>query len=102
MLFLKPLIPMLVTLGTSVLVLWLWNHFFIKRKRNSSDNSKFAYQLVQFVLAVILLISVIIASPLAEETRNQVLALIGIVISGVIAFSSTVFVTNLWLQSCYV
>lgn len=94
MLFLKPLIPMLVTLGTSVLVLWLWNHFFIKRKRNSSDNSKFAYQLVQFVLAVILLISVIIASPLAEGTRNQVLALIGIVISGVIAFSSTVFVTN--------
>ncbi|MBT3425500.1 MAG: mechanosensitive ion channel [Gammaproteobacteria bacterium] len=94
MTLLQPLVPMLVTLVASVLVLVSWNHFFIRRRRNSSDNSKFAYQLIQFLLAVVLLVSVIISSPLAEGTRNQVLALIGIVISGVVAFSSTVFVTN--------
>ena len=94
MTLLQPLVPMLVTLVAGILVLVCWNHFFIRGRRNSPDNWKFAYQLIQFLLAVVLLISVIIASPLAEGTRNQVLALIGIVISGVVAFSSTVFVTN--------
>ena len=41
--------------------------------------------------AVILLLSV---SPLAESTRNQMLALIGVLLSGVIALSSAPFVTN--------
>jgi len=46
------------------------------------------------VLYVIGIIGIAIALPVTESTRNQVISLVGILLSGVIAFSSTTIVAN--------
>ena len=87
-------LPLAIASGLSIVLLGLAHYLLLARHKELGSEARLPRQLVLFALtlsAVILLLSM---SPLAESTRNQMLALIGVLLSGVIALSSAPFVTN--------
>jgi len=52
------------------------------------------WQLASWALLLVAVVLVIVQLPLSEVTRGQILSLIGVLLTGVIAFSSTTFVAN--------
>ena len=87
-------LPLLIASGTCALLLGLLHFFLIHRQQSLSSEEKFPRQLLLLGLTILALVILVLAAPLSESLRNQVLALLGIVVSGVLAFSSTSFVTN--------
>ncbi len=87
-------LPLAIASGLSIILLGLAHYLLLARHKELGSEARLPRQLLLLALtlgAVILLLSV---SPLAESTRNQMLALIGVLLSGVIALSSAPFVTN--------
>lgn len=82
-----------------VAVLILFGGYFLISKifanRINSDSSfRYYRQLFNTLFAVVALVTVIAASPINSELKGQILSLIGIVISGAIALSSTTLLGN--------
>ena len=66
----------------------------ITRRPDLGNEARLPRQLILFILTLSTVIVLVVLAPLAESTRNQILGLIGLLVSGVIAVSSTAFVTN--------
>lgn len=83
--------PFLTTLaGIAILLLaasWL-------AKRSDKGAASPGYQLTQLLVIIVSTLAVIITLPLTDETQGQVLSLLGVVLTAVIAISSTTFVAN--------
>jgi len=78
--------------GASVYgVRWL----VLARHVDIDTDKKLPRQLVLIAVWVVALVAVVLALPVSESSRNQVLGLLGVLISGIIAFSSTTIVSNL-------
>lgn len=65
-----------------------------RREKTHGSEGKFAYQATQAFLLLGLIISIIIASPMDGDTKGQVLQLVTVGITAVIALSSTTLVAN--------
>jgi len=65
------------------------------RHREFGNERKFPRQLIMVGLTLVGLLVCILVLPISESSRNQLIGLIGIVISGVLAFSSTTIISNL-------
>lgn len=52
-------------------------------------------QFAMLGITIVSIIAIVLALPVSESLRNQLLALFGVLLSGVIAFSSTTIVSNL-------
>ncbi|MEH6592779.1 MAG: mechanosensitive ion channel domain-containing protein [Halioglobus sp.] len=63
-------------------------------KRFSIATANLGYQLLNLLIIVFATITAIVALPLTDETQGQVLSLLGVVLTAVIAISSTTFVAN--------
>lgn len=87
------LIPFLLTILVVVLVLWAFQKWLLA-DNSLNEEAKLPRKLILLLLHVVGLIGIAIALPVSESTRNQVISLIGILLSGVIAFSSTTIVAN--------
>jgi small-conductance mechanosensitive channel len=85
-------IPAALTLGIGVAALITFK--VLSDKRDSSDSRLLVYQLLIWVGSLILLIAVIVALPLENSIRGQILSLVGVVLTAIIALSSTTFVAN--------
>lgn len=70
------------------------HYFLLVRHKDLGSEARLPRQMTLLLLTLFSIILIIIVSPLPESTRNQILALLGIALSGVIALSSTSFVTN--------
>ncbi len=86
----------LPTLGTiaavvAVLVLVDW---VLKRRWKDDPDAQFRFQLIMLALTFAGLLSIILTLPVSNETRGQLLSLIGILLSAAIALSSTTFIGN--------
>lgn len=88
------LIPFVFTLIFSILILG-FSHKLLLGDKTLSMSAKFPRQLTLALLYFIAVISIVISLPVEKDTRNQVLGLLGILLSGVIAFSSTALVSNI-------
>ena len=88
-------IPLLLTLGLVTLVLALAHFLLIRRNRDLGNERLFSRQLIMLALTLIGLVAVILALPVSEGARNQIIALLGLLISGVFAFSSSNIFANL-------
>ena len=75
-------------------LLMLLHYLLIARRTDLGSEARLPRQLVLFFLTLTSLIVLVVLSPVEESTRNQILGLIGLMISAVIALSSTAFVTN--------
>ncbi len=95
--------PLLVTQAIVATGLSFANWALKKRSRWVGKQQNFVRPLVMLGLPAVALISVIIALPIGEGTKNQLLGLLGLVLTGIIGLSSTSFVPNamagLMLQS---
>ncbi|MFC3122559.1 mechanosensitive ion channel family protein [Agaribacter flavus] len=88
------LIPFIFTLVCSVFALVL-SHKLLFRDKSLNASAKFPRQLSLALVYFVAIIALIISLPVEKETKNQVLGLLGILLSGVIAFSSTALVSNI-------
>lgn len=71
--------------------------FKAQRNRANQESRRavaLRWQLASWATLLLALVLVIIQLPLSEVTRGQILSLIGVLLTGVIAFSSTTFVAN--------
>ena len=87
-------IPLIVTLAIVAAGLSFANWALKKRSRWVGRQQNFVRPLVMLGLSAVALISVIIALPIGEGTKNQLLGLLGLVLTGIIGLSSTSFVSN--------
>ena len=67
----------------------------IGRQSELGDERKFPRQLMMLGLTIVGVLMTVLVLPISEGARNQLIGLIGIVISGVLAFSSTTIISNL-------
>jgi hypothetical protein len=89
-----PFLPALGGSAASALVLWGANRFLMRNKEGLGAEAKLPRQLLLLLFTGIASLFVLLLIPMSETTRGQVLRLVGLVITGVIAFSSTTFVAN--------
>ncbi|MDH3339303.1 MAG: mechanosensitive ion channel [Gammaproteobacteria bacterium] len=84
-------------LGTAVLALAALAgiNWILKRRWQDNPDAQFRFQLIMLALTFAGGLAVIIALPVNDETRGQLLSLIGILLSAAIALSSTTFIGNI-------
>ena len=87
-------LPLLATLAVVTFLLVFLNQYFRKRWKNNPD-LQFRFQLIMLVLTMAGFLAVIIALPIDNVLRGQLLSLIGILLSAAIALSSTTFIGNI-------
>lgn len=88
-------LPLLITLGCVALVLMLAHFFLLARHRDMGNEQRFPRQLAMLGLMLTGAVAVAIALPVSDSTRNQIIGLVGILVSGTLAFSSTTVLANL-------
>lgn len=87
-------LPFLVVLALTTSSLAFLNFFFRKRLQDKPD-LQFRFQLVMLCLTLVAVLAVVIALPVSDTLRGQLLGLIGILLSAAIALSSTTFIGNI-------
>lgn len=87
-------IPLAAVLAVCLLALGISHYLLIARRKDLGNEARLPRQLFLLGLTIAALILMVIAAPLPESTRNQMLGLFGIAMSGVIALLSAAFVTN--------
>lgn len=87
------LLPLLATIAVVVTLLaairWVLN-----RRWQDQPDAQFRFQLIMLAMSFAGFIAVVIALPVDDTLRGQLLSLIGILLSAAIALSSTTFIGN--------
>lgn len=86
--------PLLVTLSVVAAVLLAARWYFARREAKFGTHNNFSRPIVMLALLAFSLVAVIIALPLENATKDQLLGLFGLVLTGIIGLSSTTFVAN--------
>ncbi len=85
-----PVLGTVVIVGVALkLVDWV-----LKRRWKDNPDAQFRFQLIMLALTFAGILAVILALPVNDQTRGQLLSLIGILLSAAIALSSTTFIGN--------
>ncbi len=87
-------LPLLVVIVISTFGLALGHIFLLARRKDLGSEARLPRQLFLFVMTVLSLVLMLIVAPLPDAIRNNILTLLGIGLSAVIALASTSFVTN--------
>lgn len=85
-------LPLAMTLAVVGILLFAANWAI---RRNLTGELSVRRQALMLVLTAVGVLAVIFSLPISETSRGQILSLLGIVITGVIALSSTTFVSNI-------
>lgn len=86
--------PLLLIVIVSGAALRSTHWFLLERDPDLSSERKFPRQITMLGLGLLSLVLAILALPTSETFRDRLLALIGLLISGIIAFSSPTIVAN--------
>ncbi|MBF7074471.1 mechanosensitive ion channel family protein [Glaciecola sp. MH2013] len=89
----KALVPLVLIVLISIIVLAI-AHRVLLPKNGVDKDTALPRRLILIVLYIGALVGIALTLPVSDSTRNQVISLIGILVSGVIAFSSTNIVSN--------
>jgi small conductance mechanosensitive channel len=90
-------IPFLFSLAVVLAALWVGNWFLLRRRRELGEEERFPRRIAMLVLSGLGAMAVLLSLPVETETRGQLLGLLGLlglVLTAVIALSSTTFVAN--------
>ena len=88
-------LPLLLTLPAVLLVLWGAHWLLLKRHTDLGSERKFPRQLTMLGLTLAGILAVALVLPVNVSTRNQLVAFIGLIVSGIFAFASTTLFANL-------
>lgn len=86
--------PATLSAVVAVAVLMAANYILTRREAGGAGEHRLVRQLIMLALTGLAIVSVVLTLPIAESTRNQLLALLGLVLTALIALSSTTFVAN--------
>jgi len=78
-----------------VVILWTAHWLLNKRHPDIGNERKFPRQLIMLGPNLLGLLISVFALPISDSTRNQLMGLIRILKSGIVAFSSTTVISNL-------
>jgi hypothetical protein len=88
---LLPLLATIILVGAGLkLIDWA-----LKRRWKDNPDAQFRFQLIMLALTFAGILAIILALPVTEQTRGQLLGLIGILLSAAIALSSATFIGNI-------
>lgn len=93
--YLLLLAPIVVTTLVVIGFLMTMNWLLLVRRPELGNEKRLPRQVTLLVLTLVGIVFIALALPVSESTRNQVIALIGVLTSGVVAFSSTTIIANL-------
>lgn len=86
--------PLALAVLIAAALLTLCHYLLLVRRKGIGSEARLPRQLLLLALTVLSFVVVIILLPVPESTRNQILSLLGIVLSGLLALSAAPFVTN--------
>ncbi len=81
--------------GAVGMILWAAHWALIKRHPDLGSERRFPRQLILLGLTLLGILVCILVLPVSDSSRNQLIGLFGIVLSGLLAFSSTTVISNL-------
>ncbi|MEE4661469.1 MAG: mechanosensitive ion channel domain-containing protein, partial [Halieaceae bacterium] len=85
-------LPLAITVTVVAVLLLATNRML---RRNRSGELSISRQVVMLGLTAVGLLAIVFSLPVSETSRGQILSLLGIIITAVIALSSTTFVSNI-------
>jgi small conductance mechanosensitive channel len=88
-------IPVLAVIAISLPAIWLVNQLMARRSRKRLKDGRFSRQLTLLVLGGTCVVLAVMALPLEDKTQQNMLAILGLVLSVAVALSSTTFVGNM-------
>lgn len=88
-------LSLLLTLVIVVLVFSGMRWILLSSNKELSADQKLPRQLILMLILIVSIVAIVLSLPISEGSRNQLLALLGVLLSGVLAFSSTTIVSNL-------
>lgn len=88
-------VPLLVTAVVAAFVLRAAQWWLLDRHPSLGNERRLPRQLAMLGLTLATVAALVLALPLATSSRNQMLGLMGLLVSGLFAFSSTTIVANL-------
>ncbi len=86
--------PMLIVIVLTFSGLLLANWSLLHRHRDYGAEKRFPRQVIMLVLTGLGILFIILALPVSDSTRGQLLSLFGLVLTAIVALSSTTFVAN--------
>ncbi|MCC2615897.1 mechanosensitive ion channel [Aestuariibacter halophilus] len=92
---LETYLPLIIGVVCIVTVLGLAHWLLIARFPDMGNEQKFPRQLSMLVLTLCAVVALLFLLPIQDSSRNQLIGLLGILISGMLAFSSTTVLSNL-------
>ena len=91
---LPKLLPTLATTAVVVMGLWLAHWLLLRRRTDLGSEGKTPRQIAMLLLTIAGIVCVLIALPVQDATRGQLMSLVGVALTAVIALSSTTFIAN--------
>ncbi len=88
-------LPVLGVALSGLAVLWGLRWLLFGRKASLDKDQRFPRQLLMLAVTLIYAGALLVSLPVREATRTQLVALLGIIVSALVAFSSTTVVANL-------
>lgn len=89
--FMPTILVLFITLG----ILWVSHTVLLGRHIKIGVERRMPRQLLMLVLTIASTIALVLSLPINDGSRNQIIALIGLLLSGVFAFSSTTIFANM-------
>lgn len=90
----RDLWPLLAVLAVGITILATARWILLSRHRLPAGEPRFLRHAIMLALTAILIVGIVLALPIGQEAKGQLLTLLGVLLSGVIALSSTTFVGN--------
>ena len=87
-------IPLLI--GATVVVVFLlgMNWLLLRRRKDLGNERRLPRQVAMAILTLVGVVAIVLVLPIEMASRNQIIGLIGLLISAVIALSSTTIIAN--------
>ena len=82
-------VPFAATVGVAAVVLWS-----LRRLIPNEPATRVLRQLVSVAVIIVANVALVLALPMESSTTGQLLSLFGLVVTAIIALSSTTFVSN--------
>lgn len=86
--------PLLMTVVVAFFVLAAVDHLLMKNPQ-LGQRHRLPRQLTMIALTLIALVAIVLSLPVEESLQGELLGLLGIVLTGIVAFSSTTFIANI-------
>jgi len=87
--------PFLLLVIVTGIMLWGAHWLLIKRHPDLGNERMFPRQLIMLGLSLVGLLVSVFVLPISDVSRNQLMGLLGILLSAIFAFSSTTIISNL-------